>query len=478
MKNIRQLIGLLIVASASLAAKPNIVFLLADDMNRDTWGVYGSKDCKTPNIDRLAKDGLTFTKAYCSVAMCAPFRQELYSGQSPWRTGTLANHSKSKAGTRSIPHYLKPLGYRVALSGKSHVGPAPCYPFEKVKGGNNQSFVEGASGFFEDCKKSETPFCLFIASHDGHAPFTTGDPKQYDADKLTVPPYWLDTPLLRETLTKYYAEITNFDALVGQIRALLEEKGLFDNTILAVCSEQGVQFPFAKWTCYNNGLNTGLVMSWPGIVKPGGRTDTLVSTRDITPTFVEAAGGKLADTDCEGLSFLPTLKGESQVLHDYVYGAFTNCNIIDNRSRIYPIRVIRSREFSLIYNPEHKDGLTSNVTLTAVLNELHSGAKSSKSSSHPATSWLPLKGSSAKADALITKLNARPEYELYHLANDPHELHNQANNPEYQDVFAKMKTALSARLTELGDTDPVATEKALVKGQGNGSKKKKKKDKK
>ncbi len=125
------LFGVLLSAiSAQAAERPNIVFLLADDMNRDTWGVYGSKDCKTPNIDKLAREGMTFTRAYCSVAMCAPFRQELYSGRSPWRTGTLANHSKSVKGTKSIPHYLKAQGYRVALTGKSHVGPKEAYPFE------------------------------------------------------------------------------------------------------------------------------------------------------------------------------------------------------------------------------------------------------------------------------------------------------------------------------------------------------------
>jgi len=105
------------------AKKLNVVFILADDMGRDTWGAYGSKDCQTPNIDRLAEEGTRFERAYCTVAMCAPFRQELYSGRSPWRTGTLPNHSKSVSGTQSIPHYLKPLGYRVALLGKSHVGP-------------------------------------------------------------------------------------------------------------------------------------------------------------------------------------------------------------------------------------------------------------------------------------------------------------------------------------------------------------------
>ena len=227
------------------ASKPNMVFLLADDVNRDTWGAYGGKNCKTPNIDQLATEGMRFDRAYCSVAMCAPFRQELYSGRTPWRTGTLPNHSKSIPGTRSIPHYLQPLGYRIALIGKYHVGPDEAYPFERLDaprvkgGGKNASLVQGAMAFIDSCKEEGKPFCVFICSSDSHAPFTSGDRSIYNADDFTVPPYWLDTPTLREVLVKYYAEITNFDALVGQTRKQLEERGVWSNTIFMVCGEQG-----------------------------------------------------------------------------------------------------------------------------------------------------------------------------------------------------------------------------------------------
>ncbi len=119
-RNIFKLVVLFILNGSFLysESKPNIVFLLADDMSRDTWGVYGSKDCKTPNIDKLASEGVRLDRVYCSTAMCAPFRQELYSGRTPWRTQTLYNHSKSVPETKSIAHYLKPLGYRVGLLNK------------------------------------------------------------------------------------------------------------------------------------------------------------------------------------------------------------------------------------------------------------------------------------------------------------------------------------------------------------------------
>ncbi len=449
---------------ASVHAKPNIVFILADDMSRDTWGVYGSVDCKTPNIDKLASEGMRFDRIYCSAAMCAPYRQELYSGRSPWRTGTLPNHSKSKPGTQSIAHYLKPLGYRVALVGKSHVGPKACYPFEYFPGNKdtskdpNPGCLKDARTFMDSCRQEGKPFCLFIASNDSHGPYTTGDRSAYDAASLTIPPYWLDTPVLRRELVKYYAEISNFDQLVGQMREELEKRGLWDNTIFMVNSEQGTGFPFAKWTCYDNGLHSGLIARWAGVTQPGSVAEELVSIADITPTLVEAAGGRLKPNDCDGKSFLETLEGKAQVLHSHVFGAFSNCNIIGSRERIYPIRVIRSKTFTLIYNPNH-ESQTSNVTLDRALAMLEDPAGGGDDI---ASSWV----SAFPGDPLVHKLHHRPEYELYDLEKDPYELKNEINNPEYRPVAEALRKQLHAKLAALGDADPIATEKSLIRGGG------------
>ncbi len=459
--------------------KPNVVFILADDMSRDTWGAYGGKECKTPNIDRLAKDGARLDRAYCSVAMCAPFRQELYSGRSPWRTGTLPNHSKSVAGTKSVVHYLKPLGYRVALLGKSHVGPNECYPFERLgdvskKVDANPETLAKAQAFLDDCKKSDNPFCLFIGSHDSHAPFTTGDTSAYDPKKLTVPPYWVDTPQLREEMVKYYAEITNFDNLVGMMRKELEKRKLWDNTIFMVCSEQGTQLPFAKWTCYDNGLRTGFVMRWAGVTRPGSVVSDLISTADVTPTLVEAAGGTLKPGACDGMSFLPLLKGNKlEQPRNYVFGAFTNCRIIDNRERVYPIRSVRDRQFSLIYNPNH-GSITSNVSLSQALKMIQ-GENAGSKSLNLAASWVPRAKKDNRAKTLVHKLHHRPEYELYDLSKDPYELENKADDPSHKKTLARLKKALHAKLAKLGDPDPIATEKSFVGSEGGKKKKPSKK---
>jgi uncharacterized sulfatase len=443
--------------------RPNIVFILADDVNRNTWGAYGSKDCQTPHIDRLASGGVRFDRAYGTVAMCAPFRQELYTGRSPWRTGTLPNHATSKPDTTSIAHYLKPLGYRVSLIGKSHIGPRSCYPFEYFGDGGgktdqNPLYIQTAQNLMDECTKQNQPFCMFIASHDGHDPYTTGDVSAYDADKLTIPPYWLDTPELRKELVKYYAEITNFDKLVGQVRAELEQRGLWENTIFMVCSEQGTSFPFAKWTCYDNGLHTGLIAHWAGVTRAGHTAKDLVSIADVTPTLVEAAGGTLAPGDCDGRSFLKLLKGESDPIHDYVFGAFSNCNIMGNHDRIYPIRVIRDHSYTLIYNPNHRQ-LTSNICIDGALAMLSDPANTGTG---VAESWVRLARQDPSAAPMVHKLHHRPEYELYKLDDDPYELNNLIDSPAHADIAGKLKTRLHARLAELGDSDPIQTETGLV----------------
>ena len=454
-----------ISASILYAQKPNIVFILADDMNRDSWGIYGNTDCKTPNIDRIARNGIIFEHLYASAAMCSPFRQELYSGRSPWRTGTLANHSKSKEGTKSLPHYLQSLSYRVALLGKSHVGPKEAYPFEKLKGDSksknaNDQFLASSTRFIESVVSENKAFCLFIASSDSHAPFTTGNPSAYNASALTVPPYWIDTPEMRELLVQYYAEVTNFDSLVGRVEKLLKDKDLWDNTIFIVCSEQGSQFPFSKWTCYNMGLHSGMIAHWPGAKTKS--IPQLISLSDVAPTLAEAANYQIQKKDFDGLSFLKAIKGHKKEIRPFVYGAFTNCNIIDNRERIYPIRVIRNKDYSLIYNPNFKS-ISSNTTLTSAL-EMKTDL-SKKVKGNIAASWVKLAHTDKQFIERVQQLHHRPVYEFYNRKNDPYELGNQIDNPEYAKLIQAMKSQLESQLKYLNDSDPIATEKSLVKSK-------------
>lgn len=126
-------LALAAAASAPAQAQPstyNVLIILADDLTRFDLGAYGSKDSRTPAIDGLAKQGMRFTRATQASPMCAPTRQNLYTGLYPTRTGAYPNHSVTRPGVQSVVQRLKPLGYRVALSGKRHFGPGSVYPFE------------------------------------------------------------------------------------------------------------------------------------------------------------------------------------------------------------------------------------------------------------------------------------------------------------------------------------------------------------
>ena len=123
---------LLLPMSLADAKAPNVLIIMADDCTHNDLPLYGGLNAKTPNIDKLAKRGLTFERAYLSEAMCQPCRAELYTGRYPMSNGCAWNHSASHPETTSIPHHLEKRGYRVGIAGKVHVKPDQAFPFEKV----------------------------------------------------------------------------------------------------------------------------------------------------------------------------------------------------------------------------------------------------------------------------------------------------------------------------------------------------------
>ena len=115
-----------------MAEQPNVLIIMADDCTYNDLPLYGGENAKTPNLDRLASEGVTFNRAFLSEAMCQPCRAELYSGLYPMRNGCAWNHSASHGDTKSMPQHLGPRGYRVGLAGKVHVLPRQAFPFEQI----------------------------------------------------------------------------------------------------------------------------------------------------------------------------------------------------------------------------------------------------------------------------------------------------------------------------------------------------------
>jgi len=443
----------LAVMSTSVASQPNVLLIIADDQTWHDAGCYGNEVIQTPNIDRLAEQGMRFTHCFTATAMCAPTRQQLYTSVFPVRNGAYPNHSRVYDGVQSIVHHLGDLGYRVGLSGKEHFKPKESFPFEKVARKQISEFLT---------RDREQPFCLVYASNSPHLPWTAGDASQYDPDRMPLPPYLVDTPETRVALTKYYAEITDFDREVGQCMKLLADAEQEENTIFIYTSEQGAQFPRGKWTCYDTGLKTNLVVRWPAKVEPGSVTDAMVQYVDILPTLIEAAGGDPSQIDTgiggaaggsngfDGKSFLGVLTGEKDEHNDVVFGAHTTRGITQG-SESYPIRSIRTRTHKLIWNLQH-DAAFRNVLQTG------DGGNYWKS-------WLAKAETDPVAKRFVEGYIHRPEFELYNVANDPYELDNLASRDELKVLQAELHGQLKAWMEQQGD-EGIATEMKARQRQG------------
>ncbi len=185
------------------AEQPNFLIIMADDCTYNDLPLYGGANAKTPNIDQLAREGLTFNQAYVSSAMCQPCRAELFTGMYPLSNGCCWNHSACRPDVKSLPHLLEPLGYRVGIAGKIHVKPAETFPFERVQGFDGNCVRDPTQPHELNQVKRfmashrEQPFCLVVALVEPHIPWVMGDASQYPTEELKLPPNLADTPITR-----------------------------------------------------------------------------------------------------------------------------------------------------------------------------------------------------------------------------------------------------------------------------------------
>jgi uncharacterized sulfatase len=424
-------------------ARPNIVLIIGDDMSWDDGSVYGGQ-VPMPNVERLAREGIQFRRAFQSTAMCAVTRHQLYTGLDPIRNGAYPQHSFAYPNVTSVFGYLKALGYRVGITGKTHVGPPSVFPWETVgevatDGGvsEDKPAVDFAASEAFMTRDSSQPFFIVIASHNPHAPWAEADPAILDPSKIRVPPYLADTPAMRSQLTQYFGEIAALDDEVGRVLAMLDRHGLSDNTLVLFTSEQGNAVPFAKWTLYDAGLHTQLVVRWPGHVAPGSKTDALVSYSDVAPTLIAAAGGA-PSADLDGKSFLNVLAGKSARHREYVFGIHTNLGIIGGEP--YPIRSVRNDRYKLIRNlmpaQDFRNVLNNTAQGKRVIDDWTAAARSG-------SSW---------AGQRLDAYNRRPAVELYDMEVDPFELKNLADDPRLAGVRKALEAELERWMTQQGDT--------------------------
>ena len=444
------------VIDAAVGAPPNVLIIMADDCTYNDLKVYGGKNAVTPNLDRLASEGMVFNRAYLTSAMCQPCRAELYTGLYPMRNGCAWNHSASRPEVTSMPHHLSALGYRVGRAGKVHVDPETAFPFEKVAGFDENAVrnptrahdLEGIREFMSG--PAGQPFSLVVALVEPHVPWVMGDTTKFPTEKIKLPPNVADTPQTREDFAAYLAEITYMDGQVGEILEVLEASGAADNTLVLFTSEQGSQWPGNKWTNWDTGLHTALFARWPGKVKAGQRTDALVQYADVLPTLVEMAGGTTSEHDYDGRSLLPVLLGQESKHREFAYGLHNNLP----EGPAYPIRTVSDGAYRYIRNLRPDE----------IYIEKHlMGWRGEGALNNPYwATWIRETGESTHTYDLVKRYMKRPAEELYHTAADPFEFSNLSNDPAAAKIKARLSTELDRWMYEQGDPGaPVDTPEAL-----------------
>lgn len=430
--------------------KPNIVLFLADDHTATDCGPYGSREVRTPNLDRLAHEGLLFRNAFAGSPTCMPSRAVLFTGLMPLRNGAHANNlagqSQCREDVRSLPHYLKELGYRVAQAGKTHFGPKQVFPFERVANSEvPEPGFEKNPGLRMDLNVAAVeqwlgsvtngqPFCLVVCDHSPHVIWP--EKAEYDPASITIPPNHIDTPETRRARARYYTDITKMDANLGRLRASLEQHGFATNTIFFYTSDQGAQWPFAKWGLYDQGIRVPFLVRWPERIQPGTTTDALISLADVLPTVMEIAGGKPA-LDLDGRSFLPVLDGKTNQHREMIYASHSQ----DGAMNLCPMRCVRTARFKYILNLAPENEYTTHMDKA----QDHDGGREYWNS------WTQQAASNPVAAAVLKRYHWRPREELYDVLLDPFEVHNLADDPDFAGIKQKLSKQLTAWRQEQKD---------------------------
>ncbi len=414
-------------------ARPNIIWVMGEDMSTEL-SCYGHPAVQTPNFDRLAKNGLRYTNAFCTAASCTPSRNAMMTGVYQTRTDT---QDQRRRGI-TLPPAIKPItkllqenGYYTALG---------CGFSSKT----DLNFDE--QGLFDgkDWKHRNPgqPFFAQITLYDSHRlkdnwkAVTENQTNPVQRDKVELPPYFPDHPVVREDWSRYLESIQTIDGKFGRLVKRLETEGIADNTAVIFIGDNGRCHLRGKCWLYDAGLQVPFLMKVPpafaGRLRSeaaGTSIDDLVSTLDISATVLDLAGIELPEY----------LDGQSLVSDDYkpraeIFGARDLVDLIMDH-----VRCVRTQKFKYIrnYNPEngYRDCayVQNNRPMLAVIRKLGR------------------EGKLTPAQSLMLQ-TVKPVEELYDVTIDPHEIHNLADDPKYNDDLIELRKQMDQWIEDTGDT--------------------------
>ncbi len=417
--------------------RPNIILFVADNLGWKDLGCYGNKDINTPSIDRLAAEGVRFTNAFITAPSCSPSRASIITGQYPHTNGVVGlthiyKRMMLSPFATTLADVLSDNGYVTGFEGKWHVSPyMPTSWFgyrERLSGMLPKDFFiessDKAVKFIEE--NGDRPFYLelnYLDTHrDSHGEFHFADGFPVDTESIEIPDYYAlpDWSEIRSDVAKYYSNTSQMDRKINEVLDKLEELGLAENTLVCFLSDNGAQFPGGIITLYDRGIGTPLLIRWPKAIPAGSVNDNLVSTADIMPTFLEAAGCPIPES-VQGVSILPlTAAEDAGPVREAVFSEMTY------HVDYMPMRAARTHKWKYIRNySDDAIGLDqlAHVPWAHRLCEL------------PDHGWL----------------RPRVPEELYDLDNDPTEQRNLAEASEFKQDLEAMRAILDRHMRETND---------------------------
>ncbi|WP_211483218.1 sulfatase family protein [Fodinibius roseus] len=465
------LLQCLVAVGQQSTDKPNILFAIADDASYPHMGAYGADWVDTPAFDRVAEQGILFTRAYVPNPKCAPSRSIILTGRNSWQLEEAANHwpdfpQKFKVYTEVLAEH----GYFVGSTGKgwapgiaNNEEGAPRHlagrPFNEHQletppagGISGNDYAANFEAFLKE-KSAGEPFVFWYGGYEPHRGYEWQSGLNKGGKSLDqideMPGFFPDNDTIRTDLLDYAFEIEHFDEHLGQMLDLLAERGELGNTLVVVTADNGMPFPRIKGQSYEYSAHMPLALMWPErIVNAGRKVDDFVSFADFAPTFIELAG----------------LDWEETGMHATVGRSLTDILYSDREGVVNPDRdhVLVGKERHDVGRP-YDWGYPVRGIIKGDMLYLKNFKPDRWPVGNPETGYLNTDGSPTKTAVLDRRtapgqyhywawnFGKRPGEELYHIAEDPDCLHNLAEDPAYTEEKKQLKEELYAKLKEQED---------------------------
>ena len=476
------IVALALISALPVCARaqgpPNILLITVDNMNWDSVGVYGAKIPNlTPNIDRLASEGIRFEHAHVTIAICQPTRAVWMTGRYPHNSGAFG-FEEIRPDVPTLVEALRDAGFSTGLMAKhGHVVPSRAdawteiVPARELENGRSpELYYQRALRFMKAASAARQPFFLMANSEDPHRPFAGsadearfqktdaestnhqyggGFPSvevAFDPGEIPVPGFLPDLPPVRQELAEYYTSVRRADETTGALLRALDDAGMAENTLVMFLSDHGIAVPFAKTNVWMHSTRTPWIVRWPGVIEPNIVDDRhVVSGIDLAPTILDAVGeSALPGTD--GRSFVRALRGEELDGFDF---AFTHMNVTI-APKWYPMRSIVDRRYGYIYNA-WADGQKKFFN------------NSMRGLTFPAMEKAA--GDDPTVARRVEHLLYRTKEELYDYRQDPDALANLVEEPSYRPLVDQYRELMLEQMRASGDPELEGYEHFLEENQ-------------